>query len=107
PEIVVEPGEDVLLPKVGCSSDQIMRAGKALDANHLSFVKSSRLFELPVKDRQFFHIIVGRHLAEQVGGAERKADDLLHLALERNATEVHIDAGASDHVLDLSNVGDG
>ncbi len=60
--------------------------------------------ELAIKHGQLVHVILGRHLAQKIGGAEREADNLLEFALERNAIQRSIHTGAGNHVLNRANV---
>ena len=55
--------------------------------------------KLGIKDRQFVHVVGGRHLPQQVGGAQREAHDALQRLLKRHGVQSDVDAGAADHVL--------
>ena len=50
------------------------------------------------KDRQFLHIIVSRHLPEQISRGESKAHALFPVGGEWDRVEVRVDACATDHV---------
>jgi len=60
---------------------------------------SRRLRELRVEDGQLINLILRGHLAEQISGAQRPADDSFQFVLKGDHAQRCVHAGAENHVL--------
>ncbi len=99
-EIAVDFVAHVDFPEQGRLLQQVLRAGKESARLHFAVrAVAGRFGELRIKDGQFVHVIGGGHLPQQIGGAQGEADDALQVALELDAVQFDVHAGAADHVL--------
>lgn len=84
---------------------EIVRAAELGDEISMSAIMPRGFLKFIIQHGKFFHVIVRRHLTQQIRRTQRVADHSFCVTVEADAFEEGVNAGASDHVLHGMNVG--